>query len=232
MKIGILETGAPAAPLVERHGRYDVMFRRLLDGAGFDFETFNVYEAAPPAAGAADGWIVTGSAAGVYEGHDWIAPLEAFIRDASERAPMFGVCFGHQVMARAFGGVVEKSAKGWGVGVHSYYVLEAADWTDPGVLRVDCAVSHQDQVIRAPDGARRLAASNFTPNAVLEHGPRAASMQCHPEFEHAFALDLLEHRKESIPEDVASVARISLAAGADRLALGGWIARFLTSRAA
>ena len=33
---------------------------------------------------------------------------------------MVGICFGHQIIAKALGGVVSKSDKGWGVGIHTY----------------------------------------------------------------------------------------------------------------
>lgn len=230
MKIGILKTGAPAPPLLDRHGDYADMFERLLAGAGFGFERYDIQAAPPPAADACDGWLITGSAAGVYEPHDWIAPLERFIRETLSRKPMTGVCFGHQVMARALGGRVEKSARGWGVGVHRYQTLARADWLE-APDRFDCAVSHQDQVIDPPPGARVIAGSNFCPNGVLDYeGGRAMSMQIHPEFEHAFALDLLEHRSSSIAADVAAIARETLNYDTDRHALGASIAQFFRSR--
>ncbi|MEL6365887.1 MAG: type 1 glutamine amidotransferase [Pseudomonadota bacterium] len=233
MHLGILETGAPAPPLATRHGRYDAMFEALLAplDAGLSFSTFNVFEDAPPAVDACEAWLVTGSASGAYEPHDWIPPLEDFIRRAAARRPTVGVCFGHQIMAQALGGRVEKSARGWGVGVHTYYPLADADWLRGPEGRFDCAVSHQDQVIAPPQGASTIAGSNFCPNAVLAYeGGLAMSMQCHPEFEHAFALDLLEHRRASIPEDVSAVARVSLERATDRRRLGEAIVRFLTSR--
>ncbi len=230
MEIGILETGAPAPHLRERHGDYADMFERLLADAGFAFRRFDVQTTPPPADSACDGWLITGSAAGVYEPHAWIAPLEDFIRQASASRPVAGICFGHQIMARALGGAVEKSARGWGVGVHRYQTLDHTDWLE-APAQFDCAVSHQDQVIAPPAGARVIAGSNFCPYGVLEYaGGRAVSMQCHPEFEHAFALDLLEHRRTSIAADVSAVARETLKHETDRHALGASIARFFCSR--
>ncbi|MEM9988211.1 MAG: gamma-glutamyl-gamma-aminobutyrate hydrolase family protein, partial [Pseudomonadota bacterium] len=65
--------------------------------------------------------MITGSPAGVYEDHPWIAPLEDSIREWTwQNHPVVGICFGHQIMAQALGGMVQKSDRGWGVGLHTY----------------------------------------------------------------------------------------------------------------
>lgn len=59
----------------------------------------------------ADGVVLTGSTAGVYEAdsRSWISDQEALVRDLVEREiPTLGVCFGHQVANSALGGTVEK----------------------------------------------------------------------------------------------------------------------------
>ncbi|MCE2987680.1 MAG: type 1 glutamine amidotransferase, partial [Phenylobacterium sp.] len=121
MKIAILETGAPPGDLAVRFGDYPDMFRRLLLEEGDQAETFDVAAGRLPADPSAfDACLVTGSSAGVYELLPWIDPLKAFLNGASGRTALVGVCFGHQVMAEAFGGRVIKSPKGWGVGLHRY----------------------------------------------------------------------------------------------------------------
>ena len=85
MHVGFVETGAPAAPLEAVHGRYDAMFRSLLAPGGFSYDTFNVFEGPLPAVDACDAFIVTGSASGVYEALDWIAPLVQEGRTAPAR---------------------------------------------------------------------------------------------------------------------------------------------------
>ncbi len=156
MRIGILETGAPPDPLKPAFGDYPAMFERLL-GDGFDYAVFDV-----PAGGfpdrpeACDAYVVTGSAAGVYDPLPWIAPLETFLRQAKGRAALVGVCFGHQIMAQAFGGRVVKSDRGWGVGLHTYRVLDRRPWMDEAET-VSVPASHQDQVVELPPGARVIA---------------------------------------------------------------------------
>src|SRR6476620_6436403 len=114
MTIAILETGTPPDALIADYGRYPEMFERLL-GDGFAYESFPVFERVFP--GDPEqyaGILITGSPAGVYEDHDWIGPLESWLQHAAGKVPMVGVCFGHQVMATAFGGKVIKSPKGRG----------------------------------------------------------------------------------------------------------------------
>ncbi|MEM8698769.1 MAG: type 1 glutamine amidotransferase, partial [Pseudomonadota bacterium] len=101
--IGILETGRLPDALLPRHGSYPDMFMRLLRGHGFAFQSWPVLDGDfPPGVASCDGWLITGSRHGAYEGHAWIPPLEAFIREAvSAEIPMVGICFGHQIMAQA-----------------------------------------------------------------------------------------------------------------------------------
>ena len=112
MKIGILQTGLAPENLAPDLGDYPDMFAKLLDGNGFSFQTFRVVEGEFPARVTdCDGWLITGSLHGVYEDHPWIPLLERFIQDAfAARVPVVGICFGHQIVAQAMGGTVERFA--------------------------------------------------------------------------------------------------------------------------
>jgi GMP synthase-like glutamine amidotransferase len=234
--IAIIETGAPPASLAERYGSYADMFERMLSplSPALTFTRVRIFEGeAFPALSAIDGALITGSAAGVYEDHPWIAPLEEFIRSAASAGkPQVGICFGHQAMAQAFGGRVEKSQKGWGVGVHDYAVVGGADWMEPALNRVASVVSHQDQVIEAPNGSRCLIESKFCELAALSYaqGP-AISFQMHPEFEHDFAADLLRAREERLPKPVVDEGLSTLKQPTDRAAIARWIANFYLENA-
>lgn len=233
MKIGLLETGEPPESLQPAFGRYAAMFQDLL-GPGHAYAVYDVQAGVLPADPAeCDAYVVTGSSAGVYDDLPWIAPLKAFLVATDQ--PLVGVCFGHQVMAEAFGGKVVKSDKGWGVGLHRYDVVEPQPWMDleRDLARVAVPASHQDQVIVIPPTARAVAGSAFTPAGVLVYGDRPAiSMQFHPEFDPAYARALIEARRGSRFTDAQADAAIaSLAESNDRVRVGAWIEAFLAANA-
>ncbi|MGE0409731.1 MAG: gamma-glutamyl-gamma-aminobutyrate hydrolase family protein [Amphiplicatus sp.] len=231
MQIAILETGEPPAPLANRFGAYPAMMETMLAPLAPDlsFTAVRVFdEGAPPPVGSVDGALIAGSPAGVYEQHAFIAPLEDFVRRmAGSGKPVVGICFGHQLMAQAFGGRVEKSAKGWGVGLQDYRVVGNGAWMTPRAARVACAASHQDQVVEAPKGAARLLESDFCPYAGLAYAEGSAiSFQAHPEFDHDFAAALLRQREERLPGALFGKALASLAKPSDRAVIARWIANF------
>jgi GMP synthase-like glutamine amidotransferase len=225
MKLAILETGRPPGDLPARFGDYPDMFARML-GPEFEIESFDVAAGCMPNGGDHEACLITGSPAGVYEDLPWIEGLLEFIRSASDRK-MVGICFGHQAMAEALGGKVEKSAKGWGAGLHHYRVDDAAPWMDS---RADVAApaSHQDQVVVLPPHTRIVVSSEFTPYAGLAWTDRPAiSFQFHPEFEPAFAKALIAERYDRVPDPDAAIA--SLDGSNDNNRIAEWIRRFLTS---
>jgi GMP synthase-like glutamine amidotransferase len=226
IKVGILETGVPPPDLLPRFGRYDAMFARLL-GPGFETRAYDILAGEFPAAPEEqDAYIVTGSPAGVYEDHPWIPPLKGFLRAAKGKARLVGICFGHQIMAEAFGGRVEKSERGWGIGLLRYDVRDRAAWMDAEIESFAIPVSHQDQIVDQPPSTRILAGSAFNPFGLLEYRDQPAiSFQCHPEFSPEYAKALIETRRDRIKGVDEALA--SLDQPNDRERIAGWIRDFL-----
>lgn len=206
MKIGILQTGHITPELAEDFAAYPKMFEQLLDGNDFTFESWAVVDGQFPAdIHTADGWLVTGSKHGAYEDLPWIAELEDFLRDAYAAAvPIIGICFGHQVLAKALGGRVEKFEGGWSVGRTRYQMEGMPEG-------VSLMAWHQDQVTKLPDEARVIGSSPFCENAMLAYGDKALTIQPHPEFRPDFVEGLIRTRgKGVVPDPLLEEAGASL----------------------
>ena len=231
MKVGILKTGRPPRPVIPQFGTYPDMFMRLLGPDAYDWRVYAADEGELPSAPEdCAAYIVTGSAAGVYENDPWIGELLDWLRAAKGRTKLVGICFGHQAMAQAFGGQVIKSPKGWAIGQQDYQVLRAEPWMDgPPAIRLPG--SHQDQVVELPPNAEVIAASAFTPlGALAWRDQPAISMQLHPEFEPDYARALIEARRGKVyTDEQADRAVASYDGPDDRARVGLWINRFLQS---
>ena len=233
MTIGILEAGQPPRSLRARFGTYPAMFQELI-GPERHYRVFDVAAGElPPPDAPCEAYLVTGSEAGVYEDRPWIPLLGDFLRTVKGRARLVGICFGHQMMAEAFGGKAVKSPKGLAIGLHTYGIGACEPWID-STSPIVAAVSHQDQVVALPPGARVVGGNAFTPMGVLAYGDQPAiSMQCHPEFSPAFAQALLETRwAETHLGERAKTAIAELERPNDHARLGGWIRRFLDGEGA
>ncbi|WP_170475839.1 type 1 glutamine amidotransferase [Ruegeria arenilitoris] len=221
MKIGILVTGHPPDELYDQFGEYDGMFRALLDGNNFEFATYNVVDNQfPKSAEQADGWIITGSRHGAYEDHPWIPPLENLIREIRDMGtPLIGVCFGHQIIAQALGGKVEKFNGGWSVGRTEY---------DHDGQTVTLNAWHQDQVVELPSGARVTGANEFCKYAMVAYGDTIWTVQAHPEYGDDFIQGLIETRGKGLVPDELMIAATNRAGGPDDNAkIGQHMASFL-----
>lgn len=200
MRIGILQTGQSPDVLKDKMGDYPDMFEKLLAGRGLTFRRYHVEDMEfPKDVRDCDGWLITGSRHGAYEDHPFIKPLEDFIRAAyAEKVPMVGVCFGHQIIAQALGGKVEKYAGGWSVGPTDYQF---------GSATLTLNAWHQDQVVEKPPEAEIVATSPFCEYAALVYDDRAFSVQAHPEFRDDFVDGLMKTRgKGRVPDALMAKA--------------------------
>lgn len=220
MRIGILQTGHAPDAIRPETGDYDDMFARLFAGEGFEFTTYNVVDDEfPSAPDAQDGWIVTGSRHGAYEDHPWIAPLEGLIRKiAATRHPMLGICFGHQIIAQALGGTVEKFSGGWAVGRAAY---------DFGDATLHLNAWHQDQVVELPPGATVIAENDFCRYPAMVIGKTILTVQPHPEFDRKVVEGLIAHRSKTVPRDLVDKARNDLGEPTDNADMAARMAAFL-----
>lgn len=169
------------------------LFGDWLTDAGCTLEVCRPYAGdALPALTAYDGVLVLGGEMGANDDdtHPWLAPLKAGIRDAvAAGTPLLGICLGHQLVAAALGGVVERNPRGRTVG------LQPIGWSDDAASdgwvgeHVGRHVGghgraihwNNDVVVALPDGAVVLARSPDGEVQAARFGPRAWGIQAHPE---------------------------------------------------
>lgn len=224
MKIGILQAGHAAPAMVDAVGDYEQMYSDMLAGHGFTFQTWSVVDMEFPSSPLdADGWLISGSKHGAYEDHAFIPPLENLIREITETdRPLVGVCFGHQVIAQALGGKVEKFDAGWSIG-HTSYDINGEIF--------DLNAWHQDQVVELPQNAKRVGRSHFCENAMLYYEGKALTIQPHPEFDSRAVDALLQTRaKGVVPDDLQDFARTRLPLPDHNKAMGDRLAHFLKTK--
>lgn len=237
MHIGILNCFKPAdeATVSENEA---TRFQRFLGQASdqLTFTEYRVTEGERPASPAVcDAYLITGSPQGVYDDEPWIEPLQQFICEVyAAQQKMVGICFGHQVLAHALGGETVKAAdKGWGLGLREFEIVEKRPWMNPPLEKGALYFAHQDQVVKLPPAAERLASDTFCPNDMFVIGGQVLGIQGHPEYSPAFAAEVVELIRPHAAEAVVEQALDSIESGeaADGSTFACWVVNFLSDQA-
>ncbi|MFP4068323.1 MAG: type 1 glutamine amidotransferase [Spirochaetaceae bacterium] len=179
-----------------------------------------------------DGYLITGSYAGVYEEESWIDELLDFIRRAHRRpVPLVGICFGHQALAHALGGRAAKAESGWELGIIETEVDAAAVgspvWMGEAPERLKLVYMHQDQVIEPPPDAVTFARTADCPYAGFTIGATALGLQGHPEFTERLTARMIQKDPARFGPGKAEAALQTLRGEADSAVAGRWIIAFL-----
>jgi GMP synthase-like glutamine amidotransferase len=188
MKIAILDLTKHPEPLLTglRRSGSSIVDWLAPSFEDADFKIYDLAEGADavPTPDEFDGLILSGSELGVYDAAPWMPSVRDLLMITKQAGkPIFGICFGHQLMAEVFGGKAEKADCGNVVGVR--------DYTDSHGRRFPAYAWHQDQVTALPPGASVIAAAPYCPIAGLRYDFPACSVQYHPEFTEASISGLL-----------------------------------------
>jgi GMP synthase-like glutamine amidotransferase len=234
MSYCVIETGRMVESLQDEYGTYPDMLQRLLEGRipNVEFDVVSVVNGETlPSPGDYAGYVIMGSKFSVYDELPWILPLLDFAAEvAYQQIPQVGVCFGHQLMAKALGGQVAPASTGWRLGNEVYRV------SDPYSERTDEVVAfsyHQDQVLAPPqDVAVIVSGDDCAYGGFIYEKTPGFSVQFHPEFRPSFLRELVAATSERLPDpNLARLAMVDLErpTNSDRFAEA--IARSLTNRA-
>lgn len=228
MNIGLLQCDHVADRFQHIAGDYPEMFGALF-GTRFNLIPYDVCNGVWPASlQECDGYVCTGSRWSVYEDVPWIHDLKTFVRNAQETGtPFIGICFGHQMMAEALGGKVEKSSYGWGVGIRDVEFTQIEAWMQPPQTTLKLHYMHQDQVVRLPANSVLLGRSEHCPIAAFRVGETMLGIQAHPEFTNDYSAALLADRIARIGAERVAAAQASLIHRTDEKVFAQWVAEFL-----
>jgi GMP synthase-like glutamine amidotransferase len=234
VNVGLLACDEVAERFQHVAGGYQQMFERLLSRhiPGLRITRFDMQAGQVPASATeCDAWITTGSRASVYDDAAWIRTAVSFVNKIADAdRPFAGICFGHQLLARALGAEVKRAPGGWGVAVLPMRVLRDEAWMTPACSTVRLQYMHADQVTAAPEGATVLGEAPHCPVAMFQCGRRLLGIQGHPEFTAAYARALIVDRRARIGEAAADDALARVDAPMDAEVVGAWIARFFAGQ--
>jgi GMP synthase-like glutamine amidotransferase len=228
VRIGLLLCDHLDPDVVERVGDYTELYPAAFGPVGIELEVYEVTRGEfPGRLDGCDGWITSGSRRSCYEDEPWIERLGVVARELhQERRPHVGICFGHQLIARALGGEVAAAPGGWGVGAQTFRVTEPARWMVPPAAEFTVLMSHRDQVTGLPAGARVLARADYCPVGAYRIDDHVFCLQGHPEFVPELSRLLLQGRRSTIGETVADEGLASLENRLDHDLIVEWIAEF------
>lgn len=187
IRIAILKTGTTYPTLKEQFGDFDNWFQAHLDIPSLTVTVIDVTQGAPTSQPTDwDGVFVTGSPAMVSDKEPWSEATALWLGNAvDEGIPVFGVCYGHQLLAHATGGLVGYHPDGRETGTHGVELREEAR-SDPLFCNLPKSfpahLTHKQSVLKLPEGAVLLASNDFEPHEAFRIGECAWGVQFHPEF--------------------------------------------------
>jgi len=199
-KIAVVITGDPVPDVLERRGDYAAMMQAAIGEAWTG--AYVAIDARSESLGAeleGAAIVITGSAANVHVREPWMLRTEARLRELqAAEAPMLGICFGHQLMAQAFGGLVQPNPRGREVSTVEVKRLHDDPLFDGIGSSFQANACHSDSVIAIPDRTRVLARSEGDDHQVLRFGQHSWGVQFHPEFDGEVMHHFLDARAEGI----------------------------------
>jgi GMP synthase (glutamine-hydrolysing) len=234
-RVLVVQCGSIGRDVVRRFGDFPEWFaRRLAPLVGL--QVARPFAEPLPRLDGLDGVLVTGSLASVTRLDPWMEETAAWLLDAARMVPVLGVCFGHQLLARALGGRVERNPRGLEAGTREVRVTEAGR-LDPLLEglpeRTRVQQFHEDHVPEPPPGSTLLAEGGLAPVQAFAAG-HIRAVQFHPEIETPVMRFLVEKEEEALERLApggAGAVRSSIrdAPEASRV-LRNWAVRFVGAR--
>ena len=209
----IVKTGQTFSAISARYGDFEDW---IISGMALSEDQFTVvapFLSQPfPAANEISGVVITGSHAMVTDAEPWSITTENWLRKvASTQIPVLGICYGHQLIAAAFGGKVDYHPGGREIGTVKIAKTTAAEkdllFCDlPDTLMVH--VAHAQSVIKLPEQAEILAKNEFEPHHAFVIDNHIWGVQFHPEFNEEITAAYLLELKTTLQDEGFDVSQL------------------------
>lgn len=201
-KLYIIKVGSTFPATKKLFGDFDQWTANALGPIDIDLEIVDAeHGASLPRIAECAGVVITGSHAMVTANMPWSVRLEKWIKSLLDaRIPVFGICYGHQLLAQATGGLVDFHPQGREIGTVCVQLLPGCS-ADPVFQTLPKSflvhVTHSQTVLRLPKAAIRLAGNTHEPNHAFRLGECAWGVQFHPEYDVGIMRSyILEQAKE------------------------------------
>jgi GMP synthase-like glutamine amidotransferase len=136
----------------------------------------------PQSPGDYDAYLITGSPCSVHDDHDWIHQLSQLILEVNKlEKRIVASCFGHQLVAKIFGGEVGKNEDGWAIGNYALSITQQYDWMQPRASNTGLYHFNIERVTKLPENAQSFANTDTYPHYAYTLGDNILSLQGHPE---------------------------------------------------
>ncbi|KAL2887087.1 putative glutamine amidotransferase-like proteinC13C5.04 [Ceratocystis lukuohia] len=238
-RLAILEADTPMPKTVARSGHYFGVFSELFTSATapeplssvLSLSRYNVHDdpSRYPELGEVDGVLITGSKYNAGDDDHWILTLVAFVSRAMEAGvKVIGVCFGHQIVARALDSPVVRNEKGWEVSViETELTAEGQRILQMNKMRI--FQMHRDIVPEPPRGSTLLSHTKICGVQGLYKAGKYITVQGHPEFTPALVTEVVEarHSRGIFDDDMYQDAMKRINDPQDGVAIAKAFIRFL-----
>ncbi len=174
-----------------------------------------------------DAILVTGSPCSVHDDHDWIGELIDLTRAANNKGlRVIGSCFGHQLVARAFGGEVGNNGNGWMIGNYPVHITNNYSWMQPMASTTGLYHFNQERVTRLPEAAVSFAHTDEHPDYGFTLGDNVMCFQGHPEQPLRAMVNFLKTTDGLTQDEHARAARYIHGGEPDSHIWAEWMMRF------
>ncbi len=212
-KLALIKAGTTFSTTAQQYGDFEDWTRHGLGLEEADICVVDVVQGDPlPPVASCRGVVITGAHCMVTDNQPWSLAIERWLPELlQEGVPFLGICYGHQLLARAMGGKVGFHPNGKELGTVDICLRpESAGDALLGKLpkHFPAHVTHAQTVLTLPPGAVCLAENNFEANHAFRLGAQAWGVQFHPEYDTRIMHAYLTEQAASIEASGQTLAEL------------------------